>query len=255
MTVSPDETRPAVFLDRDGTLMRDVDYCGDPGQVEVFPGTAEALRKLKGAGYQLIIVTNQSGIGRGYFSEDDYRAVEREFLRQLGNDVIDDSYYCADLPETDSSRRKPAPGMILEAQREHHLDLTRSFLIGDKASDIESGRKAGVRTILVQTGYGTHEIELRRRLDRARFRSCRRDHSRNRAMKNSVVIPSRADGEGPLRRFTVTQTSGNDVRQRDPRGSRQRIRVTCLATARSLAVCAARDDTRSFPSIAFASPT
>jgi D-glycero-D-manno-heptose 1,7-bisphosphate phosphatase len=159
MTVSPDETRPAVFLDRDGTLMRDVDYCGDPRQVEVFPGAAETLRKLKGAGYQLIIVTNQSGIGRGYFTEEDYRAVEREFLRQLGNDAIDGSYYCADLPEADSPRRKPAPGMIFEAQREHQLDLARSYLVGDKASDIECGRNAGVRTILVQTGYGAHQID------------------------------------------------------------------------------------------------
>ncbi len=76
MTVSADETHPAIFLDRDGTLMREVDYCGDPAQVEVFPGAAEALARLKGAGYQLIIITNQSGIGRGYFSESDYRAVE-----------------------------------------------------------------------------------------------------------------------------------------------------------------------------------
>lgn len=137
--------------------MRDVDYCGDPGQVEVFPGAAETLRKLKGAGYKLIIVTNQSGIARGYFSEDDYRAVEREFLRQLGENLIDATYYCADLPSTNSPRRKPAPGMILEAQRKHHLDLAPSYFIGDKASDIECGRNAGVRTILVQTGYGANE--------------------------------------------------------------------------------------------------
>ena len=159
MTVSSDETRPAVFLDRDGTLMRDVDYCGDPRQVEVFPGAAETLRKLKDAGYKLIIITNQSGIARGYFSEDDYRAVEREFLRQLGNDSIDATYYCADLPGTNSPRRKPAPGMILEAQREHRLDLARSYFIGDKSSDVGCGRNAGVRTILVQTGYGAPEID------------------------------------------------------------------------------------------------
>lgn len=157
MTVSSSEAHPAIFLDRDGTLMRDVDYCGDPRQVEVFPGAAETLRKLKRAGYKLIIITNQSGIARGYFSEDDYRAVEREFLRQLGEDLIDATYYCADLPGTNSPRRKPAPGMILEAQREHHLDLAPSYFIGDKASDIECGRNAGVRTILVQTGYGAHE--------------------------------------------------------------------------------------------------
>lgn len=141
--------------------MRDVDYCGDPEQVEVFPGAAEALRKLKAAGYKLIIVTNQSGIARGYFSESDYRAVKREFLRQLGEDLIDGTYYCADLPETNSSRRKPAPGMILEAQREHQLDLLRSYFIGDKSSDVGCGQNAGVQTILVQTGYGGHEIDCR----------------------------------------------------------------------------------------------
>lgn len=161
MTVSSSEDCPAVFLDRDGTLMTDVDYCGDAARVEVFPEAGEALRQLKQAGYKLIIVTNQSGIGRGYFTEDDYRAVECEFLRQLGNDVIDATYYCADLPQTNSSRRKPAPGMIFEAQRDHHLDLARSYFIGDKSSDIECGRKAGVRTILVQTGYGARELDSR----------------------------------------------------------------------------------------------
>jgi D-glycero-D-manno-heptose 1,7-bisphosphate phosphatase len=161
MTVSSNETHPAVFLDRDGTIIRDVDYCGDPAQVEVFPGAAHALRRLKANGYQLIIVTNQSGIARGYFSENDYRAVEREFLHQLGDGLIDDTYYCADLPEINSRRRKPAPGMIFEAQRDHRLDLARSYFIGDKTSDIECGRNAGVRTILVQTGYGAREIDCR----------------------------------------------------------------------------------------------
>jgi D-glycero-D-manno-heptose 1,7-bisphosphate phosphatase len=161
MTVSFSETHPAIFLDRDGTLMRDVDYCGDPARVEVFPGAAGALRRLKANGYKLIIVTNQSGIARGYFNENDYRAVEREFFRQLGDDLIDDIYYCADLPETNSPRRKPAPGMIFEAQRDHHLDLARSYFIGDKTSDIGCGRNAGVRTILVQTGYGAYEMDCR----------------------------------------------------------------------------------------------
>jgi D-glycero-D-manno-heptose 1,7-bisphosphate phosphatase len=159
MTVSSNETGPAVFLDRDGTIMRDVDYCGDPAQVEVFPGAASALGRLKARGYKLIIVTNQSGIGRGYFGENDYRAVEWEFLRQLGEGLIDATYFCPDSPDADSPRRKPAPGMILEAQRDHRLDLARSYFVGDKASDIECGRNAGVRTILVQTGYGTHELE------------------------------------------------------------------------------------------------
>jgi D-glycero-D-manno-heptose 1,7-bisphosphate phosphatase len=157
MIGSPNEGWPAVFLDRDGTLMRDVDYCGHPQDVEVFPEAAEALRRLKRKGYKLVIITNQSGIGRGYFDETQYRAVEAEFLRQLGEDLIDGSYHCPDLPTTDSIRRKPGPGMIFEAQRDHHLDLRRSFLIGDKASDIGCGRNASVRTILVQTGYGESE--------------------------------------------------------------------------------------------------
>jgi D-glycero-D-manno-heptose 1,7-bisphosphate phosphatase len=161
MTVSASETHPAIFLDRDGTLMRDVDYCGDPGKVEVFPEATSALRQLKKSGYKLIIITNQSGIARGYFTEEDYRAVEREFLRQLGEGLIDDSYHCADLPRMGSPRRKPAPGMILEARRDHQLDLARSYMIGDKTSDIECGQSAGVRTILVQTGYGAHQADRR----------------------------------------------------------------------------------------------
>ena len=159
MTVSSNETRPAAFLDRDGTIMRDVDYCGDPAQVEVFPGASDALRRLKTNGYRLIIVTNQSGIARNYFSEADYRAVELEFVRQLGDGLIDASYHSPDLPTTNSPRRK-APGMIFEAS-DYRLDLTRSYLIGDKTSDIECGRNAGVRTILVQTGYGAHEKDCR----------------------------------------------------------------------------------------------
>jgi D-glycero-D-manno-heptose 1,7-bisphosphate phosphatase len=161
MTVSSDETRPAVFLDRDGTIMRDVDYCGDPARVEVFPGAADALRRLKANAYKLIIVTNQSGIARGHFSENDYRAVEEEFLRQLGDGVIDATYYCPDSPDTNSPRRKPAPGMIFEAQRDHRLDLARSYFVGDKTSDIGCGHNAGMRTILVQTGYGAREMDCR----------------------------------------------------------------------------------------------
>jgi histidinol-phosphate phosphatase family protein len=157
MTGSSNESRPAVFLDRDGTLMRDVDYCGDPKNVEVFPQAAEALRRLKQKGYKLIVITNQSGISRGYFTEEDYRVVESEFVRQLGEGLIDASYHSPDLPTSNSIRRKPGPGMIFEAQRDHHLELRRSFLVGDKASDIGCGRNAGVRTILVQTGYGASE--------------------------------------------------------------------------------------------------
>jgi D-glycero-D-manno-heptose 1,7-bisphosphate phosphatase len=157
MTGSPNESWPAVFFDRDGTLMEEVDYCGDPGDVKVFPQAGSALRRLKENGYKLVIITNQSGIGRGYFSEEEYRRVEAEFLRQLGDGLIDASYFCPDLPTSASIRRKPAPGMVFEAQRDHRIDLRRSFFVGDKASDIGCGANAGVRTILVRTGYGHSE--------------------------------------------------------------------------------------------------
>lgn len=146
----------AVFLDRDGTIMADVHYCGDPKNVRVFQTAPDALRRLRAAGYKIIIITNQSGIGRGYFSEADYRAVEREVERQVGAHLIDATYFCPDVPDSGSRRRKPEPGMILEASEDHHLDLSRSFMIGDKHIDAECGRRAGVRTILAQSGQETH---------------------------------------------------------------------------------------------------
>ncbi len=148
-------SRLPYFLDRDGTIMRDVEYCGDPKQVEVFSDAPEALRRLKEAGFKIVIITNQSGIGRGYFSERDYRAVEREVERQVGTSLIDGTYFCPDLPESGSLRRKPGTGMIFEAQRDHQIDLSRSFFVGDKTIDAECGRRAGIRTIMVRAGIGT----------------------------------------------------------------------------------------------------
>lgn len=144
----------AVFFDRDGTLMEEVEYCADPALVRVYPGIPAALEKLKQAGYLAIVITNQSGIGRGYFTENQYRAVEREFLRQIGEELIDASYYCADVPDVPSMRRKPGPGMVLEAAADFDIDLGQSYFIGDKRSDIECGKRAGTLTILVLTGYG-----------------------------------------------------------------------------------------------------
>lgn len=145
---------PAVFLDRDGTIMHDIDYCSDPNAIELFDGVIDALRSLKEAGFKLFVITNQSGIGRGYFSEREYRAVESELNRRLGPELIDATYFCPDEPGKNSRRRKPAPEMVLEAARDHNLDLGRSFFIGDKAIDIDCGRDAGVRTVLVRAGYG-----------------------------------------------------------------------------------------------------
>lgn len=149
----------AVFFDRDGTLMEEVHYCADPGQVRVYPGVPEALRQLKKAGFRLIVITNQSGIGRGYFTEAQYRVVEAEFLRQSGGEgLIDASYFCPDVPGTPSTHRKPEPGMLMDAARDFEIDLAASYLIGDKSIDIECGQRAGTRTILVRTGYGAEEV-------------------------------------------------------------------------------------------------
>jgi len=144
---------PAVFVDRDGTIMHDADYCSRSDQVRVFDGAAAALRRLKNAGYKIIVITNQSGLGRGFFTEQDYRAVEAEVRRQLGNGLIDATYFCPDVPGQPSQCRKPAPGMVLQAAREQDVDLSRSFLIGDKEIDAECAHNAGVRAIRVRTGF------------------------------------------------------------------------------------------------------
>jgi D-glycero-D-manno-heptose 1,7-bisphosphate phosphatase len=147
------EPSAAVFIDRDGTIIEDADYCSQPKQVKVFPGVPQALRRLKSNGFKLIVITNQSGIGRGFFTVDEYRSVESEVSRQLGHGLIAATYFCPDVPGQLSSHRKPSPGMILQAKRDHQIDLTRSFFIGDKEIDVECGRNAGVRTIRVQTGF------------------------------------------------------------------------------------------------------
>jgi D-glycero-D-manno-heptose 1,7-bisphosphate phosphatase len=142
-----------VFFDRDGTIIHDADYCSEPSQVKPFPGAAAALRGLKQAGYKIIVITNQSGIGRGFFSEAQYRAVETEVSRQLGDGLIDATYFCPDVPGEPSTCRKPAPGMILAAAKDHDLDLSRSFMVGDKEIDAECAHNAGVRAIRVRTGF------------------------------------------------------------------------------------------------------
>jgi D-glycero-D-manno-heptose 1,7-bisphosphate phosphatase len=147
------ELSAAIFIDRDGTIIEDADYCSHPKQVKVFPGVPEALRHLKTKGFKVIVITNQSGIGRGFFTLDQYRSVESEVSRQLGHGLIDATYFCPDVPGQPSSHRKPSPGMILQAKRDHQIDLARSFFIGDKEIDVECGRNAGVRTIRVQTGF------------------------------------------------------------------------------------------------------
>nr|WP_320133506.1 HAD family hydrolase [uncultured Holophaga sp.] len=155
--------RPAVFLDRDGTLNVEVDYLHRVEDVALIPGAAEAIAHLNARSVPVIIVTNQSGIGRGRFGWAEYEAVMariRELLSAAGAHY--DAAYVAPYHKDgiapyghpDHPDRKPNPGMLLRASREHDIDLPGSWMIGDKEIDIEAGHRAGCRTILVRTGYG-----------------------------------------------------------------------------------------------------
>lgn len=135
----------AVFLDRDGTLMVDVGYCSRPEDVRLLPGVQEGLVKLKSAGLRLVIVTNQSGLSRGYFDETAFWRVHQALDAQLGSGLIDAVYFCPDHPDSPSPRRKPGPGMLLEAARDLGLHLGASYLLGDRDSDIEAGLAAGLK--------------------------------------------------------------------------------------------------------------
>ena len=152
---------PAVFLDRDGTIIEDCGYIDDPGDVRLLPGAAEAIRRWRRAGFKVVVVSNQSGIARGYFDEDTLSEVHTRFeaLLDESDATLDGAYYCPYLPgkeasvkqfRRDSELRKPKPGMLLQASRELHIDTSRSWMVGDKPSDVEAGKKAGCRTILLQ---------------------------------------------------------------------------------------------------------
>jgi D-glycero-D-manno-heptose 1,7-bisphosphate phosphatase len=139
----------AIFFDRDGTLMVDTGYCCDPEHVELLDGVAELLPAMKKAGFKLIIVTNQSGIGRGYFTEREFWEVQKALESKIGTGVIDATYLCADPPAQATERRKPGPGMLLEAARDLAIELDHSYMVGDKASDIEAGNRAGVKATIL----------------------------------------------------------------------------------------------------------
>lgn len=146
--------RPAVFLDRDGTVIKDVGYICKAEDVAILPGIPEALERLKVAGFRLVIVTNQSGIGRGYFTVADYESVHHRMLKLLGCDPFDATYFCGDHPDLPTPRRKPGPGMLLEAAEDLGIDLGASWMVGDRDGDLQAGLSAGTRSILVRTGEG-----------------------------------------------------------------------------------------------------
>ena len=154
-----------VFLDRDGTLIEEVDFLSRVEELKLFPFTRDAVDLLKSNGFQVIVITNQSGIGRGLFEAEAMHAIHRQIQLEL-NGAVDAFYFCPHLPEGGCYCRKPSLGMIEAAGRDLSIDMSRSWFVGDKDLDVEIGLNAGLRTVLVETGYGReHAKTLKRRPD------------------------------------------------------------------------------------------
>ena len=165
--------RPAVFIDRDGCLTEEVGYVNHVSRIRLLPRSAEAVRRLNEAGVPAVVVTNQAGIAKSYFSEAVLDAVNEEARRQLaaGRARLDGLYVCTHHPDegeppfrADCDCRKPRPGLLLRAARDLDLDLAASVVIGDKMSDVATARAVGAAGVLVLTGYGRGEWEHRRHL-------------------------------------------------------------------------------------------
>jgi len=155
--------RPAVFLDRDGTIIQEKNYLDNPDGVVLIPGAVEALKLLRGAGFALVVVTNQSGIARGLYSLDQYWSVAARVEDLLGESgvVLDATEFCPHHPEIDGpcDCRKPGTGMYRTAARALELDLSRSYFVGDRIKDVLPARALGGVGILVRTGYGALEAD------------------------------------------------------------------------------------------------
>lgn len=158
----------AVFLDKDGTLIPDIPYNVDPELITMQPDSLEGLRLLHDDGFLLIIISNQSGVARGYFPEDKLKGVEKKMQELLMEKGIPLSgfYYCAHHPDGNNDGynincdcRKPSPGMLLKAAADHEIDLEHSWMIGDILNDVEAGHRAGCKTILIDNGNETEWVE------------------------------------------------------------------------------------------------
>jgi D-glycero-D-manno-heptose 1,7-bisphosphate phosphatase len=149
--IARDQSNKVVVLDRDGTLVIDREYLSDPAGLEFMPGAAEGLRQFHDLGYRLVVATNQSGIGRGFFSEDQLHAVHERLdamVRAAGAQLAG-IYYCPHAPDAGCSCRKPETGLLLRAARELGFEPSAAIVIGDKPSDVEFGQRAGATTILL----------------------------------------------------------------------------------------------------------
>jgi D-glycero-D-manno-heptose 1,7-bisphosphate phosphatase len=153
---------PAVFLDRDGTINEEMGYINHLSRFIIFPQAAPAIRRLNQAGLQVVVVSNQSGPARGYFPEALIGEVHRHLTELLaaGGARLDGFYLCTHHPEAGCPCRKPKPALIFQAARDLDLDLSRSYLVGDRYKDVETAANAGVKGILVLTGYGRGEFDF-----------------------------------------------------------------------------------------------
>ena len=158
----------AVFLDKDGTLIDDIPYNVNPDLITLKEGAADGLQKLKETGYKFIVVSNQSGVARGYFDEGELKKVENRLKELLGQYHVDLEafYYCPHHPEgriekysIECNCRKPAPGMLQKAAAEHRIDLKASWMLGDILNDVEAGNRAGCHSILIDNGGETEWIK------------------------------------------------------------------------------------------------
>ena len=141
----------AVFIDRDGTMAKDAHYCRRPEDFELFPRTAKAVKLLNSHGFKVIVVTNQSGIARGYFTAETLAQIHGKMKKEMAKEgaFIDAVYYCPHHPDDNCDCRKPKPRLVLQAAREYDIDLSQSFVVGDLLMDVGLGRAVGARTILI----------------------------------------------------------------------------------------------------------
>lgn len=163
--------KKAIFLDRDGTINEEMGYINHPERFKIFPFTFEAIKIFNDLGFLVIVVTNQSGVARGYFPESLVHEIHKELTRQavLNNTLITAVYHCPHHPDGEVEMyrkkcecRKPQPGMILQAVKDHNINLSKSYMIGDRYKDIQFGHGLGLRTGFVLTGYGKGEYRLQK---------------------------------------------------------------------------------------------
>ena len=191
--------KPAIFLDRDGTLNEGVGYVSHPSRFTLFPWTVEAIRAIRDEGFLAVMVTNQSGIGRGYFSEEMLLSIHGDFQRLLeaAGTALDGIYYCPHRPDEGCECRKPKPGMLLRASKELGCDLSRSWMVGDNESDLKTAWSVGARASWFGRGMERGTWATRRGAGRANRTSSPRIFTAPSATSYGALSPSGARASQP----------------------------------------------------------